>query len=275
MKRNGWTFWLALGAIILIVLNLPAPANRALKQVTREFLAPIQSLGANISGRLRNARDAVAARGGLPEQYQTLRLEVADLQHQLLELEELRRENTLLRRQLRFAERATRKLIPARVLARDISGWWQTVRIDHGGHPDVAPNQAVTTSEGLAGKILEVSGRTAEVLLISDPACRVAVEIGDRGAFGILSGQGLSWRGHVLCRLELINKNIPIERSDPVYTSGLGGIFPKGILVGYIEEVTMDENGLHQRATVRPRANLSDLRVVFVITESASEEVRP
>ena len=275
MKRKGWTFWLALGAIVLIVLNLPAPANRALKNITREFLAPIQSLGANLSNRLRNAKDAVVARGGLPEQHQALHLELVDLQHQLIELEELRRENTLLRRQLRFTERSSRQLVPAEILARDISGWWQTLRIDHGSHPDVAPNQAVTTAEGLVGKILEVSGRTAEVLLISDPACRVAVEIGEQGAFGILSGQGLSWRGNVLCRLELINKNIPIERSDPVYTSGLGGIFPKGILVGYIEDVTLDENGLHQRATVRPRANLSDLRVVFILTQPPDAEARP
>ncbi|MCC5847207.1 MAG: rod shape-determining protein MreC [Verrucomicrobia bacterium] len=272
MKRKGWIFWLSIGAILLIALNLPAPASRALKSMTREFIAPLQSLGASVSSRFRNAREAIMARGGLPEEHQTLRRELVDLQHQLLELEELRRENLLLRRQLNFVDRSPRELIPAEVLARDISGWWQTIRVDHGGNPAVRANQAVTTAEGLAGKTLEISGRTAEVLLISDPACRVAVEIGDKGAFGILSGQGLSWRGSVLCRVELINKNIPIERSDPVYTSGLGGIFPKGFLVGYIEDVTLDENGLHQSATVRPRANLSDLRVVFIVTETDDRE---
>lgn len=255
------------GAVVLIAFNLPAPAERAVKNAARDLLAPLQALGASISSRLETARDAVLTRGGLPGEVRELREENTHLVHQLQDMENLRRENLLLRAQLGFAERSPRTLVPAEVLARDISGWWQTLRVSHGGGDAVRPNQAVVTAEGLVGKVTETSARTADVLLLSDPACRVAVEIGDKGAFGILSGQGLSWRGNVLCRLELINKNIAIERSDPVYTSGLGGVFPPGLLVGYVESVTLDENGLHQTATVRPRVNLGDLRVVFLVTD--------
>lgn len=271
MKRKSWIFWLSVGTILLIVLNLPAPARTALKRLTREVLAPLQGLAANTGNRLHAAREALAARDGLPEQHRQLRGELIQLQNQLLEFEELQRENLLLRRQLGFLERTPRDPVPAEVLARDISGWWQTVRVDHGGHERVRANQAVITSEGLVGRVLDSSLRTADILLISDPGCRVSVQIADRGAFAILSGQGLSRRGGPVSRLELINKNVRIERGDPVFTSGLGGVFPRGILVGHIDEVFAQDSGLHQSATVIPAANLTDLRVVFILTADPEE----
>lgn len=257
---------MSVGAIVLIVLNLPPPASQALKRMTREVMAPMQGLAANLGSRLHAAREALAARGGLPEQHRQVRAELIQLQNQLLEFEELRRENLLLRRQLGFAERAEREPVAAEVLARDISGWWQTVRVDHGGNVRVRADQAAITSEGLVGRVLDSSVRTADILLITDPGCRVSVQIADKGAFAILSGQGLSRRGGPACRLELINKNARIERGDPVYTSGLGGIFPRGLLVGHIDEVFTTDHGLHQSATVIPSADLTDLRVVFLLT---------
>ena len=266
MKRKGWTFWLGTGAILLIVLSLPASTSAGLKRAARDVLSPLQGVVASVSNRLSAARDVLAARGGLPDELSRLREDVVLLQHQLVEFEELRQENLLLRYQLSFLQRTERSPVAAEVLARDISGWWQTVRVDHGGTPAVRADQAVISSEGLVGKVLDTSRRTADILLITDPACRVAVQIGERGAFGILSGQGLSWRGSPACRLELINKDVRLQKGDPVFTSGLGGIFPRGLLVGHLDEITLDDNGLHQSATVTPVANLSDLRVVFILT---------
>ncbi len=266
MKRKGWTFWLGLGAVILIVLNLPTSTSAALKRSARDVLSPLQSVVASFTNRLAAARDVLAARGGLPDELSRLREESVLLRHQLVEFEELQQENLLLRYELGFM-RSTRRLpVAAEVLARDISGWWQMVRVDHGGGLAVQPDQAVISSEGLVGKVVDTSRRTADVLLITDPACRVAVRIGERGAFGILSGQGLSLRGRPVCRLELINKDVRLRRGDPVYTSGLGGIFPRGLLAGHLDEITLDETGLHQSATVIPAANISDLRVVFILT---------
>jgi len=269
VKRKGWTFWLVLGAILLITLNLPLPVSRAVKSATRDLLAPLQELATSYTRRFKSAGDAIRGWGGLPEKNQELQREVMKLRRKLAVLEDLRRENFLLRQQLDFRRRSERELVPGSVLARDISGWWQTVRIQHGGSPLVRPDLAVMSSEGLVGRVTEVSGRTADVLLISDPACRVAVRIGDKGAFAVLQGRGLSWRGRVVCEAAFINKNISVKKGDVVTTSGLGGVFPAGIEVGVIESVTRDENNLHQSADVRPSADLSDLNVVFIV---ATEE---
>ncbi len=270
--RRGWIFWTGIGVILLITLNLPNAAGRALKSTTRELLAPIQRVISSYTRRLTHAGEAIRGWGGLPERNRDLQVEVLALRHQIREAESLERENLLLRQQLGFARRSPHNLLACEVIARDISGWWQTLRIDHGGSPDIRPGLAVISSDGLAGKVTEVAMKTAEVLLISDPTCKVSVQVGDRSAFGVLAGQGLSWRGSVLCRLDLINKNIPIRPGDPVYTSGLGGVFPKDLLVGHIEEVTPDESGLFQSATVRPKASLGDLGVVFVITGGIDPE---
>lgn len=251
--------------IILITLNLPVPASRSLKNATRDLLAPLQELFSSYSMRLRGAGHAIRGWGGLPEKNQELQQEVMLLRQKLTELDELREQNFILRQQIGFRKRQERRLIACSVLARDISGWWQTVRIQHDGSPLIQPDLAVINDRGLVGKTSEISGRTADVLLISDPGCRVAVQIGGKGAFAILSGQGLSWHGRVLCKLTFINKNIPVQRGDEVFTSGLGGIFPKGIKVGTIESVTLDANGLHQVAEVAPAADLGQLDVVFVV----------
>ncbi len=267
MRRRSWTFWLCIGAVILIAFNLPAPVSRGLKNGSRDVLAPLQSLISSYTIRFKNAGEAIRGWGDLPAEKQRLEEELLLLQLQQQEMEELRRENLQLRRQLEFQSRSQRDLLAGEVLARDISGWWQTLRIQHKGSPRLRPDQAVISSDGLVGKLTEVSGRTADVLLLSDPGCRVAVQIEGKSAFGILQGQGLAWNGRVLCRMELINKLVKLERGDVVRSSGLGGIFPPGLKVGEVESVSMDENGLHQSAIIRPSADLGNLEVLFVVLD--------
>lgn len=267
MKRKSWIFWVFVGAVVLIVLNLPRPVGLGLESVTREALAPLQAAVANLTSRLHAAREGLAARGGMPDQLRELREEKVLLQTRLADAEEVLRENMLLRQQLGFQERLPNRPVPAEVIARDISGWWQTLRVDHGGADAVRADQAVITPEGLVGRVLNSSRRTADVLLISDPGCRVSVQVGTRGVFGVLSGEGLSRRGEPLCRLDLVNHTARINVGDPVFTSGLGGVFPRGILVGHVLELETTDRGLHQRALVAPAANLGDLRVVFLLTD--------
>lgn len=269
MKRKGWTFWILVGVIILITLNLPAGVQTSLKWGIRDLVAPLQELFASYSARFQEAGNAIRARGTLPQQNRDLQEEVIRLRNRVGELESLRDENFLLRQQLDFQERSEWDLAASLVIARDISGWWQTVRMLRPEGVGEQASSAVINSEGLVGRLHESSGETVDVLLISDPACRVAVQIGSGSAYGILSGQGLSWNGQVLCSVDLINKNKRLKVGDEVTTSGLGGVFPKGIPIGTLESIELDTNGLHQTAIVRPHADLSDLNVLFVVRELA------
>ena len=122
------------------------------------------------------------------------------------------------------------------------------------------------TAEGLIGRTVEVSEHTADVLLVSDPACKVAVRIPRTSTFGVLAGRGPSWRGETLCRVDFVNKNAALKPGDEVVTSGLGGTFPKGLLVGYVgDQVFADRSGLYQQADVISRARLGQLQYAFVV----------
>ena len=112
---------------------------------------------------------------------------------------------------------------------------------------------------------------SAEVLLVSDPACKVSARIARTGSFGLVVGRGVNLKGHPLARMLFIDKETLINEGDDVVTSGLGGVFPKDILVGRVEEVHIDEAGLYQYADILPQAVVDLTDAVFVTKAEESE----
>lgn len=193
--------------------------------------------------------------------------ELVALRSQARHLEGLEVENVRLREQLHFAQRSSRRLIPCEVIGREVTGWWRTVRVAGGRRNGIHADKAVITTDGLVGKTYEVSSLTSDILLISDPTCRVSAQISRTGAHGILEGTGSPFAGQAVCRLTFVNKDVMVREGDEVVTSGLGGVYPKGLLIGYVERVHQDSSGLYQMADVVPKADLGRLHYVFVVTE--------
>jgi rod shape-determining protein MreC len=160
-------------------------------------------------------------------------------------------------------------MVPCDVLSRNISGWWNTVRIGKGSKEGIAENCAVISPDGLVGKTTEVTPRTAEVLLVSDPACRVSAKIARINVFGLVRGSGSDRKGMPRARMEFINKDAEVRIGDEVVTSGLssaGGFVPKGVHIGYVEKVYLNDSGLFQYAEIVPRATVGLLDYVFVVS---------
>jgi rod shape-determining protein MreC len=168
---------------------------------------------------------------------------------------------------LRYRNRSGRNLIPCEVIARDMTGWWISLRLGKGFLDGLDKDLAVITPDGLIGRTIEVTPRTADVLLVSDHSCQVSVELVRTGTFGILTGQGRHPRGQALCRVDFLNKNAEIRPGDEVLTSGLGGVFPKGLLIGHVQRVETNPAGLSKRAHVLTQARLGGLTYVFVVQE--------
>ena len=135
---------------------------------------------------------------------------------------------------------------------------------------------AVITPEGLVGKTVAVSRQTARVLLMTDPTCKVAAKFPRNGVFGIVRGGGVSLAGRSMleilcapdpCRMDFIAKDMDIRRGDEVVSSGLGGVFPAGLTVGYIRSSSMDRSGLYQHADIAPAADLGAVNRVFVVAD--------
>ncbi len=284
MKRRHIVFILL--ATVLVLLNLPIPASLGIRAAVRDNAAPFQTFlhvairhgRAGLNSMLYSRRAILDA--------EDLRETLANAHFQLARLEALEAENRELRQWLDFSRRQTYRLVMCQVVARGgMGGWWQTVRLDKGRDHGIGEAMAVITMDGLVGRTgggrfrrdgpgLIVADKTSDVLLITDPGCKVACEVGTGRFFGIASGTGSALRGppelDMLSAaapfdMDYIPGNAGVNAGDRVITSGRGGVIPPGIPVGTVRTVEMDASGLYQRATVTPAANLQRLKTVFVV----------
>ncbi len=266
---------LILAVALVTVLNLPDTVRTRMEYSLREGLAPLQSLIANTAQTVSQVVLLIRGIGGMASENRAMAAELVRLRSEVRYLRALEGENIELRRQLEHRSRLERELISCEVIARDMSGWWQTVRLGKGRMNGVNPDMAVVTPSGLVGRTISASDHTSDVLLISDPSSRISAYIqgrDERPVFGIVVGQGVNWRGEVMLRMEFINKNYPVNPGDEVLTSGLGGVFPKGIIIGYVEKAHRDRSDLYQYADIVPTADLGTLSYVFALVEGDDPE---
>lgn len=266
--------WLVLVVVIIGLLNLPDAASGSIKAAFRETTRPLQRFAGMIAGSTADFFRSIGRIPRLLRENKSLTLEVARLSAERNQWESLRKENDELRALLGFQSQAAATLIAAKVMARTSDGWWQTLRINKGSAEGIREGMAVISMDGLAGKVTAVSRSTADVLLISDPSFRVTSRILRTGSFGVVSGRGPSWQGEVFCRMEFIHKDNEIKAGDEVVTSGLGGVFPENLSIGYVDRVYRDPSGLYQHADVVTRADLNTLLYVFVINREPASASR-
>jgi rod shape-determining protein MreC len=264
--------WVAAVIALLLLFNLPGGFTARFKGVFKDTITPIQQLLLKTTQSLKEGADTVRGFGGMMAENRRLSEELIYLQARLVQLENLEQENRHLQDQLDFYGRQKHSLIPCQIVARTINGWWQSVRLDKGRAQGIEANRAVISPDGLIGRTDEVSANTAEVLLLSDPACKVSVRVRRTGSFGLVTGRGVNAQGYPVARMQFIHKDAPVRAGDTVVTSGLGGVFPKDILIGYIESVGMEEAGLYQYADIIPKAVTELMDVVFVTDTEENAE---
>jgi rod shape-determining protein MreC len=155
--------------------------------------------------------------------------------------------------------------LPATVIGRNPDRWHEMIIIDKGSINGIQQNMAVVTANGLIGKVKNVNHFSSTVQLLSamDPKNRIsAVVQGDKDAFGFVQGYDPVKK---LLLVKTIPSDAKIKKGQVVTTSGLGGVFPKGLLIGKVVDVKPDQYGLNQTALVAPGANFYDIENVIVI----------
>jgi len=243
---KGGGFWDTPYNILITVSSLP------LKAVT----------GAVHS--VKGMRERVILTKNLREENLSLRKEIASLKAERREAEEIARENARLRDLLDFRERRSFPTLLSHVIGGDPTNSFQTIFIDKGKKAHLSPGMAVVTAGGIVGQIMKVAPTTSQVLLMTDNNSSVDVLIERSRAKGILTG----WRGEV-CQIKYLGRTEDVQVGDMVITSGLGGVFPKGIEVGTVKEVEKKSWGVFQRAYVYPSVDFGKLEEVLVVRESA------
>ena len=260
--------------LLVVAFVLPSSLSRKGKGAVRSAVAPAERGTSGLAHRLSGAVSAIRGMGGTAEKTRELTHELVRIQAELNKLRDVEDENVRLRRAFKFHHQQPLSMIPCDVISRNISGWWNTVRIGKGEADGIRENHAVISPDGLVGKTIEVSKHTAEVLLVCDPACRVSAKIERANTFGLVRGGGVNLRGHPVARMDFIDKDTEIHVGDEVVTSGLsgeGGISPKGVHIGYIVKVHQDDSELFQYAEIVPSATVSLLDYIFVVSAAAGE----
>lgn len=272
VEKRSVLKWAAAVLALLMLFHLPGGCTARVKGIFKDVTAPVNRFFIKGLQSLKEGADTVRGLGGMLEENSRLSEEVIYLQARLVELENLEQANRHLQDQLDFYTKQNRALIPCQVAARTISGWWQSLRLDKGRTQGVDVNRAVISPDGLVGRTAEVSAYTADVLLISDPACKVSARVSRTGSFGLVIGRGVNAKGYPVARMQFIHKDAPVKVGDAVVTSGLGGVFPKDILIGYIDSVGTEDAGLYQFADIIPKAVTELMDVVFVSADQDQPE---
>ncbi|MET3682545.1 rod shape-determining protein MreC [Alkalibacillus flavidus] len=212
------------------------------------------------------------------DQNEVLKRELQDYKSLAYEVNELEKENEELRA---LADVDTTlsdyETLNATVVARSSERWFQQVTINKGTQHGVEANMAVQSAEGMIGKVVDASQLTSTVQLLSGFGSEhqvSAIVDGDESIFGLI--EGYHSESDQLIFRDLSNES-EIEEGQAVVTSGLGGVFPKGILIGEISSIELDDYGLTNVAYVKPAADLDDINQVKVVdrqlqTVETSEE---
>lgn len=214
---------------------------------------------------------------GVRQDNERLKFEVQRLKAEQAGYIEIEQEVRRLRQLLGFKESFRGALVAARVVGRGTSEQFRVVRlvIETQKEEPIEKGMPVATFEGLVGQIKRVAGSYADVLLTVDRKSQVPVVIQRNGAQGILRGMGEMDR--YTCDVEYLLRSDEVREGDQLFTSGAGGKFPEGILVGHIVSVQRENLGLFQKVVVEPAVHFSRLKEVFVVTgyDSGDDEEEP
>jgi len=251
--------------LAIVLFNLPEQALRRIKAGMGSLFLPLFGLAAAGQSTVDTALSVAVPRRVLLDELARRRAENQQLGLRAIQGEEALRENDRLRRLLGWPSQYPWKFKPGRVIARDTAHWFRTVRIDLGTRDGLRPGLPVLVGEGLIGKTGMVSHATAEVILIGDPNCRVAVLVRETGEMGVLSGISGGVMDHRLVDLSHLPRNSSLKAGQTVQTSGLGGLFPAGLSVGSIVDSRSVGDGLYSEARVRLAADTSRVREVMVL----------
>jgi len=244
------------------------------EMAVKYILAPFQMLIIYIENTVENGVAFLTSLNSLSEENKTLRKEIRQLKSELNEMEEYRIQNKRLKELLLYKEFTVDdyELVSAGVIGRNPSNWFSTLIVNRGMQDGIKPDMTVVVPEGLVGKIVAVHRNTAEVLLITDPRMGVGAIIQQSRIPGVVKGVA-GGRGKL--KMLHLPKDVPIKRNQVIVTSGLGGVYPKGIRIGMVLNVENDPRELFQIAELEPFVDLKNLEYVFIISEVYDPEINP
>lgn len=258
---------LAIGVIFLGQQGLFGPVGSAIVAP----LIPVQQFISNTYFTIYNTIFAPSDLAELRERNAELESQIAQLTNENAQLKELEAQYNVVAGLLDYASaNPDREYLAADVVARDESLFLRYVLLNKGTNDGVIRGMPVVTDQGLVGLITEATANASKVILITDASAAVNVRLQDSRAEGVLIGQE---SGEL--RLLYITQDADMKTGDRVVTSGLGGTYPSGIVVGTVASVRKRTNDVSQEADIKSAVDFTRLETVLIITNFTPPDIGP
>ena len=262
--------YIAIGVVLVlvgIVLNLPARASTGLKLAVGGLFLPLFGLASSAHQVTELAATALTPRRALVNQIEKLTREKEELRLRLMQSEEAVRQNERLRQLLGYQQHSAWKPKLARVIGRDPANWWRTLQIDLGSRDGARVDLPVVSPDGLVGRIAAVELGRSRVVLVGDPKCRVSALVKETSETGVLNADSSTVLDPTMAVLAFLPSKSSVKPGHTVITSGMGGVFPKGITIGTVVDSQPVGSGLNLEARVKLAVDTSRLEEVYVILQ--------
>ncbi|NPV79127.1 MAG: rod shape-determining protein MreC [Firmicutes bacterium] len=265
VSRRIWGYIVIFFLLVSIIYVTARERGRLTfaEEMICEALRPLLSFFSEIASYVNRAVWTVGHIGQLRRENLELAREVAKLNAELMQLSEYKAENERLKQLLGFKEAAPYNTVAARVIGRDPSRITSSLILDKGKRDGVRKDMPVIYLGGLVGRVISVTPSTSTVLPIIDPKSAVGGIVHRTRDLALVEGQS---QETALCRLKPLSSDADLRVGDQIISSGLGGIFPKGLLIGTIIDVSAGKYLVGKNALVKPDVDFAKLEEVLVIT---------
>ncbi|HEX2170924.1 MAG TPA: rod shape-determining protein MreC [Dehalococcoidia bacterium] len=258
--------WGFFGVIALWLLALVGERQGVIDPVDSlalDVLNPVQTLTVGALRPIQHFATGVTRGSDLARENEEQKRRIALLESEVARLREYAFENQELRRDLQFKNRhPDLELIRARVISEDPSNYIGALQIDQGRAAGVEPGMVAVSGDGLLGKVVSATNNAAKIVLSVDPSTSIYAVVQREGAraSGVVEGAG---QGRMT--MKFVSQSADLRPGDVVVTSGRGGTYPGGIVVGEVIEVQRNDVAPFQQAELRPAVDPRHLESVLIV----------
>lgn len=240
--------------------------QKVLRIWTQTFASPLQSASSKASGATSGFFHQIWNFRGTAAENELLKQRLSEVETELHTARQAAAENERLKALLSLTEQSNIKTVPARVIARDPSVWFNTITINRGSSSGVEVNMPVVTAGGIVGRVITVSPWASQVMLITDEKAGAGAVVGQLDQSGALGSiRGRADLNIALIEMRYVSGLEKVEVGDFVMTTGQDGIYPPGLNVGKVVDVKSGTATTAHQILIQPGAQLDHLEEVAVL----------
>ena len=262
-----WLVTLLVANLIIMAVDARDADGRQkiLRVWTQTFASPLQSTSSKVTGATSGFFQQIWNFRSTARENEQLRERLTQIETELHTAQQSAAENERLKELLKLNEQSEIKNVPARVIARDPSVWFNTITINRGTSSGIAVNMPVVTAGGIVGRVITVSPWASQVMLITDEKAGAGAVVGQLGSGALGSVKGRADLGVALIEMRYVSGLEKVENGDYVMTTGQDGIYPPGLNIGRVVEVKSGTATTAHQILIQPGAQLDHLEEVAVL----------